>query len=271
MLRDYESVEDVLAQPSFITNEVPYNLLHLIARSDEAVRVSSPRSELLLAQTAGNHAWLWMSDEISQDERAVRLQQLADHIKYMDLPGVTGAPSVAEPFAAAYARMKGLDYKVHMRMEAYHCPRVMKLEEAADGELKEAEPSDIPLIAEFLSGFARDALGLESEPSAELQHAEQAVARGGLNLWMSGGNVVSMANLAHRSPRHGRINMVYTPPALRKQGHASALVASLCEELLSEGLTPMLYADSSNPVSNKVYQEIGFIAAGNIVNLKFQP
>ncbi|WP_237690796.1 GNAT family N-acetyltransferase [Paenibacillus caui] len=37
-----------------------------------------------------------------------------------------------------------------------------------------------------------------------------------------------MASIAHRSPRHARINGVYTPPSLRRQGYASAIVAGLC-------------------------------------------
>jgi hypothetical protein len=31
----------------------------------------------------------------------------------------------------------------------------------------------------------------------------------------------------------------------------------------------MLYADSSNPDSNKVYQSIGFVKCGSIVDIKF--
>ncbi|RUT47298.1 hypothetical protein EJP82_08370 [Paenibacillus anaericanus] len=36
------------------------------------------------------------------------------------------------------------------------------------------------------------------------------------------------------------------------------MVVELCSVLASEGLVPMLYVDSQNPDSNKVYRKIGF-------------
>ncbi|MNR60825.1 FR47-like protein [compost metagenome] len=78
-----------------------------------------------------------------------------------------------------------------------------------------------------------------------------------------------MARIAHRSPRHGRINDVYTPPAERKKGYASAIVAELCSILEGESLQPMLYADQGNPDSNRVYRNIGFMENGIVVDIKF--
>ncbi|MNF12189.1 FR47-like protein [compost metagenome] len=78
-----------------------------------------------------------------------------------------------------------------------------------------------------------------------------------------------MANIAHQTSRHARVNDVYTPSAHRKKGYASAIVAEICSQLLHEEVTPMLYADAKNPVSNKVYQSIGFVEVGRIADIKF--
>ncbi|MBM7564001.1 GNAT family N-acetyltransferase [Paenibacillus sacheonensis] len=126
------------------------------------------------------------------------------------------------------------------------------------------------MVAGFLAGFLEDAHGVTAEPSSQLTEAEGAIDAGGLYLWFVDGQPVSMANIAHRSPRHARINAVYTPPACRKQGHASALVAALSSLILAEGLVPMLYADVINPASNKAYRNVGFVESGEIADLRFE-
>lgn len=78
-----------------------------------------------------------------------------------------------------------------------------------------------------------------------------------------------MANIAHRSARHARMNAVFTAHNYRKKGFASALVAQQCMMLQKEGLLPMLYADIENPDSNKVYKNIGFVEVGKIAELSF--
>ncbi|MEH7353475.1 GNAT family N-acetyltransferase [Neobacillus drentensis] len=78
-----------------------------------------------------------------------------------------------------------------------------------------------------------------------------------------------MANISHRTAKYGRINAVFTPIEFRKNGYASALVAELCVILEKEKLVPMLYADISNPASNKVYQNIGFLKSGKITEIEF--
>lgn len=80
----------------------------------------------------------------------------------------------------------------------------------------------------------------------------------------------TMANITYRSPRHARINTVYTPVEHRKKGCASAIVAEACCFLHSENLVPILNADLKNPNSNKVYRKVGFIEAGKIAEFKFK-
>ena len=52
---------------------------------------------------------------------------------------------------------------------------------------------------------------------------------------------------------------VYTPPALRRRGFASALVAAVSAVGLASGKEVcVLYTDLANPTSNSIYQKIGY-------------
>lgn len=67
-------------------------------------------------------------------------------------------------------------------------------------------------------------------------------------------------NVSNRPARHGiRINAVYTPPEHWGCGYASACVAALSQEMLEAGRKfCFLYTSLAEPVSNKIYQQIGY-------------
>ena len=81
---------------------------------------------------------------------------------------------------------------------------------------------------------------------------------------------VSMAARARQSRNGATISLVYTPPGLRRQGHASRMVAALSDRCLREGKKfCSLFADLKNPTSNAIYQEIGYRKIGESKHFKF--
>jgi uncharacterized protein len=71
---------------------------------------------------------------------------------------------------------------------------------------------------------------------------------------------VSLAAGRQFSGTASRINLVYTPPAYRRKGYATACVAALSQKLLDEGCERcFLLTDLANPTSNHIYREIGYV------------
>ncbi|MBP3963860.1 GNAT family N-acetyltransferase [Paenibacillus lignilyticus] len=260
---------DLEALP-FILDEVRYNLLHRITEIEDSLCMRSENGQLLFAQSPGHNGWLWMSRSLAGDEEKRLLQELVNHLEGRSLPGISGAPQTAYPFAVEYSRANNLRHSTQMTMEAYHCPEVYKLSKVK-GEASVATMQDVDVVAHYLAGFSEDAYGRTVEPESQLEPARGLIESGKLYLWRVDGKAVSMANIAHRSPRHGRINAVFTPLRLRKKGYASAVVAAVSEQLLAENITPMLYADLRNPGANKVYRNIGFVPNGQIADIGFSP
>lgn len=268
MLTKLMPQDEVLYQEDFIQDEVSYNLIHLLAGSPQNLGLKSPDGRMIFAQSPRGNAWLWISRKVSEDRRQHLLQALVSELKEVTLPGVTGEPDVAEQFASCYAEERRETYRHHMTMESYHAPAV-KPPHFVEGTIRQAAAEDTQQVAQFLVGFSEDAYGVRANAASQVETAQRLIQQGGLYLWIAGGKAVSMANVAHRSPRHGRINAVYTPRAERKKGCAGALVADLGLRLLQDGLVPMLYADQANPVSNRLYQHIGFSRCGTISDFKF--
>jgi predicted GNAT family acetyltransferase len=82
--------------------------------------------------------------------------------------------------------------------------------------------------------------------------------RAGLVLWDDDGPA-SLAGFGGHTPNGIRIGPVYTPPERRGRGYASALVAELSAELLSQGRRfCFLYTDLADPTANRIYERIGY-------------
>ena len=253
---------------SFIQNEVQYNIIHRILEDDNAVRFLSKDKSLLYAQTPGNNPWLWVDTTLQEEVRKELVNNLLDFLDYVKVPGITAEPNLANDFAEGYSKRRKISYSLTMEMEAYERTEVVP-PKMIQGEMKLPSEKDVEYIAQFLSGFYLDGHGMKVEPNTLLGKAKNLIETRNLYIWVVDEVPVSMTNVSHRSPRHARINSVYTPPEQRKKGFASALVHEVCGVVEKEKLTPMLYADVLNPSSNKIYQDLGFKECGKIRELSF--
>jgi predicted GNAT family acetyltransferase len=69
-----------------------------------------------------------------------------------------------------------------------------------------------------------------------------------------------------------RIGPVYTPPELRGRGYAGGATAAVSQAALDAGVREVvLYTDLANPVSNALYERLGYRAVEDRVILSFQP
>ncbi|MFS8480264.1 MAG: GNAT family N-acetyltransferase, partial [Micromonosporaceae bacterium] len=91
-------------------------------------------------------------------------------------------------------------------------------------------------------------------------------------LWEVEGEPVCTAILSAPVAGVVRISGVYTPPEKRGRGYGSACVAGVSQHALDTGASAcMLYTDRANPVSNKIYQAIGYRPVGDTQEWRFGP
>jgi predicted GNAT family acetyltransferase len=260
--------DEMLHQHPFIDSEVQYNLIHLISSNEDNKCLRSKDGNIVFAQTPGHNAWVWINNDVKDEETQKIIDELMEFLVDTELPGLSGEPKIIEMLASAYAVSQNASYRIDMIMESYFCPNVIPPSRESV-MFRKASQEHVATVADFLTRFAYDAYGNKVEPSSQVSAAEHLIKKENLYLLFENSAPVSMANIAHRSKRYARINTVYTPPQHRKKGFASAVVAQLCDVLKEENLKPMLYADLKNPDSNKVYKNLGFVESGKIMDIKF--
>jgi predicted GNAT family acetyltransferase len=194
----------------------------------------------------------WIADDSTIGAIADEL-----HSKGVAIPGVNSSADIARKFALKWCELSGRTFRVHMAQRIYQLNRVTKNPKAA-GRLREPTQSDEALMRKWRAAFSMEAEGMDRE-QAEKDAALPLRKSRHLLLWEVEAAAVSMAGYSGRTPNGMRVAWVYTPPNNRGKGFAGACVAALSQKLLDDGRKfCFLYTDLANPVSNHVYQKIGY-------------
>jgi GNAT superfamily N-acetyltransferase len=184
--------------------------------------------------------------------------------------GVRGEAVAARAFAGGWRERAGGTVLVRRNTRFFRLAGLTPREPAPPGAALVAGPSDRDLVLRWHREFAVDVGGLI--PGGE-QAVDDAIAHGGRTLWeLPDGSPVSMAGATVPSGRAVRVVAVYTPKAHRGRGYAGAVVSAVSRAALDAGAREvLLVTDLANPVSNRLYQKLGYEPVRDAVELDFLP
>lgn len=187
------------------------------------------------------------------------------------LTGVLGPKRMADAFKSAWIKRAGVKVTSTMEQGVFETTKVVP-PAGVPGRMRELTLSDAPVLADWLEAFTIECKLPEAVTTGEQKRLEatRRVQSGRFRFWEADGAPVAMAAFAGPTPTGVRVNAVYTPPAKRGKGYASALVAELTQALMGEGKERVfLFTDLANPTSNKIYQRIGYVRVGDSAHHAF--
>lgn len=241
-------------QPNVFGEGTPYFAAVLAGDRVVAVALRTPPHNLVLSEI----------DDPGAIDRLV-----ADRLGE-DLPGVLGPVEHARAFAERWAAATGQSWRHHLAERIFQLRAVIP-PAPVPGSLRTATPGDRALVAAWMRAFMDEALGEDDPDSAESLTDRWLEGRQRtLYLWQDG-ETVSLCGVGGATPHGIRIGPVYTPPAARRRGYASALVAEASQLQLDAGRRfCFLFTDLANPTSNHVYQTIGYEAVRDVDEYRFE-
>jgi uncharacterized protein len=184
------------------------------------------------------------------------LTLVAQDLQQEPLPGVTGLVLEVETFLQEWQGLTGQSYRLLVEMRIHQLTALQPLI-AANGHLRSITEMDRALLLEWLPAFDAE-ISLEIMEDVE-RFVTNLLKNQNTYLWEDNAPV-SLAAGRKFSGTASRIGLVYTPPAYRRKGYATACVAALSQKLLDEGCKRcFLLTDLANPTSNHIYQEIGYV------------
>jgi GNAT superfamily N-acetyltransferase len=172
-------------------------------------------------------------------------------------------PDLVEGTATAALRLaEQLAVRRGKTVEQVRAVRLHKLgtfvEQKADGgSPRLAVPADLDRLVVMMGDYGRE-LGHSLAVGQDEAWTQARIDRERLWVWERDGRIVAL--VGHQNAVYGatRVGPVYTPPADRGHGYASALTAHVTSRILAGGSAACLYTDLTNPTSNKIYAAIGY-------------
>jgi RimJ/RimL family protein N-acetyltransferase len=182
-----------------------------------------------------------------------------------DLPAVRGIRSAAVEFAQLWQFATGRTAVVNTEERLYRLA-TLRPPVGVSGAYRLATSTDDDVVNRWWFDFNTEAFG---EPPLGPPRADPVV------LWTVEGTAVSMAQVRRPAPATGavsRIGPVFTPQRYRGHGYGSAATATAAAWARHAGATDVvLFTDLANPVSNAIYQRIGFEPVADSARIDFTP
>ena len=173
------------------------------------------------------------------------------------LQGVVGTLAACEAFAQRWKSATGRAHLLRAHMRQHALSRIAPVP-AANGAPRVADEADLEWLIDGQVAFVVEA-GIPDSVERIKKGLPPRIARGDFWIWQDG-EATAFAGFNDAAPQFARIAPVYTLPAHRSRGYATALVAALSRDLLARGKRRLfLTTDAANPTSNAIYARIGFV------------
>jgi predicted GNAT family acetyltransferase len=182
------------------------------------------------------------------------------------------AESSEAAFGAAWTARTGHEPRVVERIRLYRLAELIPPDPAPEGGARLATQQDVEFVARSLEAFWEEAgepMPLNARMTA-LRMAGARIAEEIFWLWLDpSGRPASLAGHTPVVAGMGRVGPVYTPPELRGHGYAAGSTIAVTRALLGRGADEvLLFADLANPVSNRLYQRLGYRPVADRVRLE---
>jgi GNAT superfamily N-acetyltransferase len=182
--------------------------------------------------------------------------------------GVNADLPAATAFGAAWHELTGDAVEESMRSRLYQLGELTPPEPFPAGQARLAGPADRSLLVTWSEAFGQEA-GTGPRNIAEM--VDDRLSYRGYTLWEQAGQPVSLAGLTRQVAGQVRVGPVYTPPGHRGRGYGGAVTWTVSQAARRAGAEQVvLFTDLANPVSNELYQRLGYQPVADRLVLAFR-
>lgn len=218
--------------------------------------------------------WVWTSDDMPDEELSRAKELLEKELNAWDLKQSGGEQIHVNMETTLAMRLiselasTATPLAIKHRINVYECPEPKKPEKEADGAMAPGTEDDFTIAHEMMRHFFLESAIDNLPESEQRKKAEVYIFAKRLFFWKNAEGVpVAMALYTDNGDGSESLNNVFTMPAHRRKGYASALVYEVAQMILKKEHTPMLYTDAGYEASNKCYEGLGFNRRGSLCTL----
>lgn len=210
---------------------------------------------------------------LTMPEAAARGLARTLHARGEEVRAVNGALPAVEEFAAETARLTGGAVRVAEHTRLHLLDRLVE-PTSPPGRARWAREDEVDQALAWYDAFGIDAAEqagrADPHPGVELDRESmlRRIREGTVWVWEdANGTIVHLTGASRPTFGVSRIGPVYTPREHRGRGYAAATVAAASRTRVAEGARVCLFTDQANPVSNALYERLGFRPLVDMANL----
>lgn len=199
--------------------------------------------------------------EVTKDQNLIveSIRELLSYIKTQNISfrGCQCNKRLSEIF------FKEVKARFNLDMEVIHPMDIMKLTNVlftkTTGTIKLATMENLEFIKKVYLQFSKEALNEHLSDEEINNTAINKINSQGVYLYYNQEDeITSCVNVSKVLPNGYTLNLVYTDLSMRNKGYAKNMISLICQELLKSANYVTLFVDKQNPISNRVYLDIGF-------------
>ena len=218
--------------------------------------------------------WVWASDDATDDVLSHAKEMLEKELTAWDLKQSGGEPihvnvetSLAMRLVSELAKTE-TPLKIKHRINVYECPNPKPLSKQPDGQVAPGTEDDFHIAHEMMKQFFEESEIDNLPENEQRKKAEVFIFAKRFFFWKNEeGEPVAMCLYTDNGDGTESLNNVFTMPAHRRKGYASALVREVAQLIIKKEHMPMLYTDAEYEPSNKCYEALGFVRRGSLCTL----
>ena len=263
-------LEKVLNSEEYKKERTTFNIISLIITSDTLEYYTDGENYLICRSNPNTPIWVWNKVGISEEivnEILTKLDNMLDDEKVIQ---ITSKEIIFKKLMEKYKDIVVDNYFMqkgnYLQMRVYECNNLIKPKNII-GYKERPTYNDLDLLTYFQKCDVEDTIREEYAKQVTEEQLISAAKRHidipNFYVWKVDNRIVATAGYIDN-----RVSMVFTNRIDRGNGYAGMLCYELCEELIKQGKTPMLYADADYIASNRAYQKIGFEEVGTLYNIK---
>lgn len=235
-------LEENVYMSSFFFLDAP--LLKESSKTNYALKVFSEDRQLVVIKVEPYYVLLYGDSEL--------VKELVIYIKENELEvnGIYCSSEIGEEYIRLAKELFNQEFHLQIGMDFMNATEITEPSSSLVGS---ASSDDVDELFECLTNFVRDC-GLNDEVKKE--DIIKCIDR--FRLIRKDDKIVSLASRSPESDNSIRITDVYTRPEYRGNGLARQVVNAIKNEILETGKIATLNVDQANPISNHLYESLGF-------------
>lgn len=195
----------------------------------------------------------------SMSNHEIGLFTEAIYKKDPSIPGINAPDQFAHAFSETFKSLSGRGYQLHLSMDIMEI-RKLKPVKLPLVSCRLAQENDLPILDQWTCAFQEEALHESPDPVIIHQKSVERVSKKQCYLIIDEEHIPRAMGLLTRPMKKGiAITLVYTEPKSRGMGYGMSVAYHLSKIAFDMGYEYVtLYVDRSNPISNRVYKNVGF-------------